>query len=78
MVLHSQGDVDGAIRAYEMGSTIEEHGLIDMNSMCLQELGFMYATRLDWTTACKQFASIAGDTKWFRTYHYFMASGKTY
>lgn len=45
-----------------------------MKTLCLHELGFMYALKLDWMAAYKKFASVA--EVWMRQYHYFMATGK--
>lgn len=71
-----QGDLDGSIQAYEAGSTIVDCCFVNMRAMYLHELGFMHAVRLDWTTACKRFACVAGDNTWMRPYHYFMATRK--
>ncbi|XP_025412758.1 tetratricopeptide repeat protein 39C-like isoform X2 [Sipha flava] len=69
-----KGDLDGSIQAYEAGSTIVDCCLVNMRAMYLHELGFMYAVRLDWTTACRKFARVAADNTWMRPYHYFMAA----
>ncbi|XP_001950347.2 tetratricopeptide repeat protein 39C-like isoform X1 [Acyrthosiphon pisum] len=71
--LYLKGDLERSIRAYEIGSTVVvDNSFVSMKTMCLHELGFMYAIRLDWMAAYKKFASVA--EVWMRQYHYFMAT----
>lgn len=72
-----QGDIEGSIRAFEDGSTNVEYYFVDMDIMCLHELGFMYALKMDWMAACRTFSNLAEDNSWIRPYHYFMATGNT-
>ncbi|XP_022173873.1 tetratricopeptide repeat protein 39C-like isoform X2 [Myzus persicae] len=71
--LYLKGDLERSIRAYEIGSTVlVDNSFVSMKTMCLHELGFMYAIKLDWMAAYKKFASVA--EVWMRQYHYFMAT----
>ncbi|CAH1708028.1 unnamed protein product [Aphis gossypii] len=68
-----KGDLEQSIRAYEIGSTVlVDNSFVSMKTMCLHELGFMYAIKLDWIAAYKKFASVA--EVWMKQYHYFMAT----
>ncbi|XP_060839188.1 tetratricopeptide repeat protein 39C-like isoform X2 [Rhopalosiphum padi] len=72
--LYLKGDLERSIRAYEIGSTVlVDNSFVSMKTMCLHELGFMYAIKLDWIAAYKKFASVA--EVWMKQYHYFMATG---